>query len=495
MIGVLFVLTFITAAIVVGWKQWSRLEGREDAGFLAWFCWWVARGLGVPLAAYGVLDWLWFAPRKVAALPGVIAAPGGAVVPLPPPVALPGPGTASFRPGEWPGSTAEVLWLACAAWAAVNFVWLAVRAWRNPRRGQGSWITAVVAALLLLPVALLLVAGLGVPGTFWAIAFTGAVITSVLINSITAPVVSTDVTYGSATGLLKFGKFDEAEQAIIKQLEHAQDDYTGWLMLAELYALHFHDLPTADRTVHDLCAQRNVNRSQAAAALHKLADWYLAVDENPAAARSVVEEIEVLYPNTHLAFMARQRLRRLPASRAEYLASKQPSTIRLRRDAAAPGGFSPLTTRDGSRSEEQREELELRLADHPADWHARERLARLLEGPLRRPAEAIQHLRVLLARPEGSREQRSEWLGLLAAWQLRHQHDSTEGRRTLDHIVRDYAGTAAAEVAAERRQALAIEDRFRSSPARKPGPIRVEVGQPASPAPPPAEELPPPKWD
>jgi len=491
----LFSLACAIAAPVMAWRLWRELEDREEAALLSWFSLWLGKGVLLPLAAWEFVEWLWLGSAQAAAKAAAAAALAAG---LPTRTFLPTLARTDAVPDWWPASTPEALLLALAAWAAVNFLWTACAALRRVTHCADVWITGGSTGLIFLPVALLIGFALGVPGLFWGSAFWFAGLAYVFTNYTEGPPGGKEPSYSSAVGLLKFGRFEQAEKAIIAQLEEAEDDYTGWMMLAELYALHFRDLPTADRTVHDLCAQPNVNASQVSAALHKLADWYLVVDENPAAARSVLEEVELQYPNTHLAHMTHQRLRRLPASRAELQASKQASTIRLRPGAAAVAGFAPLTTSDAEFATRRAEQLADKLASNPGDARIQEELARLLEGPLKRPTEGMDHLRQLLLLRGFSKEQRGEWLNLLATWQLRHQRDAVDGRKTLDQVVRDHAGTEAADQAAKRLQMLAIEDRFRPAPPttaapRKPGPIRVEVPKPRRPGEP--QELSPPKWD
>lgn len=483
----------VLAAPALGWRLWREVEGRDDARLMLWFSLWAAKGMALPLVAWQLMDYLWVGPYRAAAMAAAAAAG------LPARTAFTLQMQRALTPDWWPASTFEAVLLIAAVWATVNFLWTAGSAWSRVDDRRGMWISALITGLFLLPVGMLLAFGLGLAGYFWGAAGWFACLAQVWSGRIVGPPVNPNPSYSGAVGLLKFGRFEQAEQAIIEQLESAEDDYAGWMMLAELYALHFHDLPTADRTVRDLCAQPNVNGSQVAAALNKLADWYLAVDENPVAARSVVAEIEQRYPQTHLAHMARQRLNRLPASRAELQAAKQVPTIRLRPGAAARPSLVPLTALDPDAAGHRAEELHQKLTDNPQDIRAREELARLLEGPLKEPAAAEAQLQQLLIRRDVSAEQRSEWLNLLATWQLRHQRTTEAGRVTLGKIVSDHAGTPAADQAAKRLQVLAIEERFR--PAAPPGearpkagPIRVEVPRPpVPPAPPPG--LPPVQWE
>jgi tetratricopeptide (TPR) repeat protein len=491
----LFSLALAIAAVVVGWRLWREVEDREDAALLLWFYAWLAKGVALPLAIWGMLDWLWIGRPLAAANTLVITAPGGSVIPLPPPT-LPPP--QDFLTPWWPRSGAEAFLLILAVWAVVNFLWLICVAQPRLEDRKSTWMAACLTGLFCLPVLVVLCAILGSVGFFWGPAAWLGILAHFFVGRTTPAMQPAPPTYSGAVGHLKLGRFDQAEEAILEQLEKTEDDYAGWLLLAELYAVHFGDLPTADRTVHDLCAQPNVNASQASVALHKLADWYLEVDDNPVAARSVLEEIELLYPHTHLAFMAGQRLRRLPATRREWEASKHAPTIRLRPGGAPEGGFAHLTSQDAEAAARRAEQLSAKLELNPNDARAREEFARLLEGALKQPAAALEQMRQLLELRGFSDEQRGEWLNLMATWQLRHQRDGAAGKQTFDRVVREHAGTAAADLAAQRLQMLELEQRLRASQDKPPstkrrGPIRVEVPKARRPGE--IEEPPPPKWD
>ena len=72
--------------------------------------------------------------------------------------------------------------------------------------------------------------------------------------------------YARAVARMKFGKYSEAEREIIRELERCEDDFEGWMMLADLYANHFNDLPEAEQTILEICDQP---ADHAAAALHR----------------------------------------------------------------------------------------------------------------------------------------------------------------------------------------------------------------------------------
>jgi len=80
---------------------------------------------------------------------------------------------------------------------------------------------------------------------------------------------------------MKFGKYSEAEWEIIRELEKAEDDLEGWMMLADLYATHFGDLAEAERTILEICDQPRLTSSQLSVALHRLADWQPEAGSGP----------------------------------------------------------------------------------------------------------------------------------------------------------------------------------------------------------------------
>src|SRR4029077_10267939 len=97
--------------------------------------------------------------------------------------------------------------------------------------------------------------------------------------------------YARAIARIKFGKYTEAEGEIIRELENWEDDFEGWMMLAELYATHFNDLAGAEQTILDLCNAPKVTPSQLSVALHRLADWQLKLSQDPDAARRALQMV------------------------------------------------------------------------------------------------------------------------------------------------------------------------------------------------------------
>src|SRR5205823_4090341 len=120
-----------------------------------------------------------------------------------------------------------------------------------------------------------------------------------------------------AIAKMKFGKYTEAEWEIIRELEKSEDDFEGWMMMAELYANHFHDLAEAEQTILEICDQPRTTLPQLSIALHRLADWHLKLACDPDAARRALQMICDRARGTHLARMAQLRLQQLPATAEE----------------------------------------------------------------------------------------------------------------------------------------------------------------------------------
>jgi hypothetical protein len=99
---------------------------------------------------------------------------------------------------------------------------------------------------------------------------------------------------------------------VIRQLERKEDDYEGWMMLAELYATKYGDLAEAERTVREVGRHPKTTKDQYCRALHRLADWYLTVAKDPHTARRTLQEICRAYPHSPVSDIARKRIDQIP---------------------------------------------------------------------------------------------------------------------------------------------------------------------------------------
>jgi hypothetical protein len=266
--------------------------------------------------------------------------------------------------------------------------------------------------------------------------------------------------YARAIAKMKFGKYSEAEWEIIRELEKAEDDFQGWMMMADLYASHFHDMREAEQTILDICEQPTTTNSQLSIALHKLADWYLKLAGDPDAARRALQMICDRTRGTLLARMAQLRINQLPGSAEEMREREIARPIPL---PALGDSLDEGSTSHGSTAQQRAEALETanscveKLKLDPNNVEARERLARLLAERLDNAEQGIEQLDLLLGMPDQDAARRAQWLGLTAAWQLKYRHDADSGRKTLERLVSEFPSSVQAFAARRRLELLQRE--------------------------------------
>jgi tetratricopeptide (TPR) repeat protein len=345
-------------------------------------------------------------------------------------------------------------------WAGISFMWLFCRVVKTARGHRDFSIICGAWTLLLIPLVTVLIW----VGGWWLLGLTLTLGTLPLVHMALnlKPEKKPGPSYSRAIVKLNYGRYDEAEKEVIRELEQFEEDFDGWMMLAELYASQFDDLPGADQTVRDLCAQPKTTPVQVSIALHRLADWQLKYGRDPVAARAALEEICARMPSTHLERMARQRVNQLPATRQELEARETGQPVHL---PHVPDESETLAFRALSREQalsEAGHAVEA-LQKNPDDVAAREEFARVLADNLGEADTAIEQVELLLAMPNQPAEKRGHWLLLLAAWHLRHRDDRDRARLLYEQILRDFEKTPSAFAAQRRLHLLDIRARVRRS--------------------------------
>jgi hypothetical protein len=264
--------------------------------------------------------------------------------------------------------------------------------------------------------------------------------------------------YARAIARMKFGKYSEAEVEIIHELEKCEDDFEGWMMLANLYANNFNDLPEAEQTILEICDHPKTTPSQLSVALHQLANWQLHRGD-PVAARRALQMVCHRLPGSHLAHMAELRINQLPASVTELRQQQQSAAIPLPAlsetiDEALPAPESRVERHKAA--EEANACVEI-LKAAPDNVPARERLARLFTEHLDKPELGLEQVNLLLDMPNQPEARKAEWLSLLAAWNIRYLHDIDTGRKILERLMRDFPKSAQAFAARRRIWLLEME--------------------------------------
>ena len=428
----IFLLGCLLALVVYYWKELS--EGGYDYS-RRWLLRWVSRGAVMPVAVWVVLNL--------------------GRMPLMPPLTR---GIASARAGgNWGQALITQTWLAALVigsfWAALTFGWFLSSLFKRAKNSDDLIIATLVWCPALLPLFWFFVyffgwSASGFAALLWVWPFTQY---SLMVADVAKPAPS----YSRAIGKMKLGKYDEAELAIIGQLEECATDFDGWMMLAELYADHFHDVAEAEKTICELCEEPTTTLPQVSMALHRLADWQLKLRGDPVAARRVLEEIGARMPGTHLALMARQRINQLPASVAELNEQQKTRTIHM----PALNENLGETTDSSARAMNREEAMALanqfvaQLKQDPNDTAAREKLARIFAEQMGQLNLAMEQLELLIGMPGQLSGKVPEWLALMAGWQIQHGGNGDEARKILERLIREFPQSPQA-FAAQRRLSL-----------------------------------------
>lgn len=435
----LFLATILAGCFVlVAWHYWKRLGDSEAfaAEDQRLFLRWLAAGLVLPLSFWLLLN-LGLAGPPV--WPAVTSLRAGV-----------GAWWTSFH-----APAASGMFLVSSYWAGVTFAWLL---WQLSERiaERRTFLRICMAwSFVLVPFAALIVAAGRWPavGIVLMLCCLALVHVTLALKEIKPSLPS----YARAQARINFGNYEEAEMEVIRELEQYEDDFEGWMMLAELYATHFHDVPAADQTVSDLCEQTAVTPVQVGIALNRLADWHLKLAHDPVAARATLTRLCERLAGTHMERMARQRIAQLPATREALLEQERGRTLRL--PAAADDHPPPVEPLSRDDAERHAHACVAALNRNPDDLPARERFARLLAEHLGNTAIAIEQMELLLALPDQPETKRAEWLMAIAGWQARE--NPARAQLVYERIVRDHPKTAQGFAAQRRLNLIHLQSEFR----------------------------------
>jgi TolA-binding protein len=394
---------------------------------------------------------------------------------------------AKFRGTNWLSAYCQVsaagLFAISSYWAGLTFVWVLCKtaAGLTPESRsdyRALCLTSLVA--MALPAAILIWIGgwLALGFAVLVLCLPAAGYAPAILHRVKAPPM-----YSSAIAKMKFGKYSEAEWEIIRQLENAENDFNGWMLLAELYANQFKDLREAEQIILEVCDQPNVNAAQVSVALHKLADWHLKIASDPDAARRALQVICDRYPRSHLARMAHLRLTQLPRTVEELREQRQALPVPLPAlgdslDESPQETGAALNPKEAAALANQ---LSDRLRDNPNDMAVRERLARVLAERLGKVNLAIEQIELLLGMADTEDNKRAEWLGLIAAWQLKFKHDRDTARQLMERLIREFPKSPQALAANRRLALMAAEKKLQQLRTARPAiKIALDPGPPGS---------------
>jgi tetratricopeptide (TPR) repeat protein len=263
--------------------------------------------------------------------------------------------------------------------------------------------------------------------------------------------------YSIARARQKQGRFAEAIEEILKQLQRFPTDFEGQMFLAEIQAQDLKDLAAAETTIQTFVAQPGHAPKNIAFALYSMADWHLKYAQDRQAARRAFEQVIALLPETEFALTASQRIAHL--SHPDMPGQVEPKKfvvtegIRSLGLARNPPPFAPKEQEPGKLAAEYVEHLQ----EHPLDTDVRERLAALYLDHYNRLDLASDQLEQMISLPNQPGRLVVRWLNLLADLQVRSGADYETVKNTLERVITLDPNLAAAESARKRIGLLKLE--------------------------------------
>jgi hypothetical protein len=455
----MFLAIILLGAVCIAVREhWSRL-GNDERVWNLLFWKWVAQGAAFPFLVWALIN-LGVSSRFPALDPDLAIAQAHHVVWW----------------NLWIGACIRGAAFTILVWGAITYCWLMLIIAR--RAGQNREFRATLA---IVGIPMFLLALIIVNRSAWMMLPIGLLTLLIpLVHCTLHQAVLPDPVplYSRAIGQINFGKYQDAELEVINQLEKKENDFQGWMMLAELYATKYRRLDDAAQVVVDLCNDPSVQPVEISIACNKLADWQLELGTNPGAARAALDLLIQRAPGSHFARMAEVRLKQIPRSREDLLDQKQRRSIRLPslREHFEEPATADQKTMSRKQATFEANRLTARLQDNPNDHDTRERLAVLLAESLGHVKLAIEQLRLIIKMPDNPPESRAKWLSHIANWERRINKNEAAFAAALNEIVRDFPKTSQAYSARRQLQLMENEALEKTRPPTAPSPpIRLKV--------------------
>jgi hypothetical protein len=457
--GHMFLAIILLGAVCIAVREhWNRL-GNDEFAWRMLFWKWAAQGVGIPMFLWALIN-LGISNHFPAMVPSIAVAQAHDKVWW----------------NLWVGAVIRGTAFTTLVWGAVTYSWMMLLIARRAGPSRDFTFTVAVVGIPMFLLALIIV-----NRSAWFMLPIGLLTMFVPLVHCTlhqAVIPEPIPSYSRAIGQINFGKYEDAEVEVINQLEKKENDFQGWMMLAELYATKYRRLEDAAQVVVDLCNDPTVQPVEISVACNKLADWQLELGMNPAAARAALDLLIQRAPDSHFAHMAEIRLKQLPRTREDLLDQKQRRSIRL--PALREHFEEPVTAEQKAVNRRQATQeanlLTARLQHNPNDHETRERLAVVLAENLGHVKLAIEQLRLIIKMPENPPESRAKWLAHIANWERRFNKNEAAFVATLNEIIRDFPKTTQGYSARRQLQLLEYEAQEKARPPATPAePIRLKV--------------------
>ncbi|MFN3407573.1 MAG: hypothetical protein ACK45B_01145 [Limisphaerales bacterium] len=360
--------------------------------------------------------------------------------------------------------------------------WRALRRSDDPPRLLFKWIMTAVALAILIRVVVPMVQQGGYEGAFVGIpaaAVMGLVLALIWRHNLTMLIAKPFASlydggdleaepkpqYSAAQARRQRGDFHGARAEVREQLRQFPHDFEGHMLLAEIEALNFKDLPAAEVAIARATALPNLPAPNIALAWNALADWHLQVTQDLDGARAALTRIVERLPESEWALRAQQRIAHLP-SRAQLDQRNERRTFKVAPIEGDPGlERGRVTAPPEVDPDRQAAQWVKHLEEFPHDNEIREKLARLYLEHYHRLDLAMDQLEQLIQFPNQPTRDVVRWLNLLADFQVKGGADYDTVRGTLQRIIDLDPEAGAAQVAQNRIERLRLELRGQQSVA------------------------------
>lgn len=264
--------------------------------------------------------------------------------------------------------------------------------------------------------------------------------------------------YSVARARQKSGLYLEALAEAQKQLERFPTDVEGQMLVAQIQAEDLKDLPAAELTIEQFCAQPGHAPKNIAFALYSMADWHLAIGHDPDSARQWLQKILVLLPDTEMAMGAAQRIAHM-TPKEMLLDAEEQRKFTVKEGEPKIGLHTPREPLLPEETPPQMiaGELVKHLETYPLDTDAREKLASIYADYYHRADLAADQLEQMINDERQPAKSVVRWLNMLADIQVRTGATHEEVVATLQRIIGRDPGLAAAELARQRMARLKLE--------------------------------------
>lgn len=268
--------------------------------------------------------------------------------------------------------------------------------------------------------------------------------------------------YSSAIRLRNQGLFNQAIEAINKELQKFPEDPQGYILKSQIFARNMREPEEAINQLEAFLTNEGHPPSPQAqiVILNQLAEVCLEYLNDRTRACGYFKVVVDQYPDSEAGQAAEQRIAQLmissaakakqPIQKLEVESSGIDYGLEFGRDYVDPNLKKPI-------DDIPIDELRTHLIEYPKNFAARKELVSRLVNEENQPEEAIHYIQEALEIPYQSMKQRADWFHTMADIQIKQLDNINAARATLLMLANEDPGSAMASIAQKRLATLKRE--------------------------------------